>query len=101
VCLLGTAVQGHQQRGLQEAQTQHEIDMKRRRKRIALEKGLQNAAPRLVQARVVGCYSDVAARAEGERSLDDGVNSNCGFIDTANGAGIRPPSCGPGRRWSR
>src|SRR3989304_883142 len=45
--------------------------MKRGRERIALEKGLLNTAPGLVQSCVVGRHSDIATLAEREGLLQD------------------------------
>ena len=68
---LGVTVQRHQQRSLQKAQSQHEIDMKGRRQWIALVKGLLNHSSRFMQTRVVDGNPDVASPTQRERLFEN------------------------------
>ena len=57
------AMQRHQQRSLQKAQAQHQIDVKGRRERIALIERLWNRAARFAQPRIVQRHAHQPLRA--------------------------------------
>src|SRR5258708_1690683 len=69
---LGPAEQRHQQRGLQEAQAEHQVDVKLGRKRIALIEGLRNARSGFAQTRVIDGHANVAAGTPREGALENG-----------------------------
>ncbi len=71
------AVQRYQQRSLQEAQTQHQIEVKRRRQRIALIERLRNRASGLAQAGVVDGHADQMLGAIRQSALQDRVETTC------------------------
>jgi len=64
-------MQGRQQRSLQEAQTEHQIDMERRRQRIALIERLLEGAAGFTQTRVVDGHAHQALRAVLQGTLQD------------------------------
>jgi hypothetical protein len=57
------AMQRQQQRSLQEAQTQHQIDVKRRRQGVALIERLWNRTARFAQPGIVQGHADQTLRA--------------------------------------
>src|SRR6266480_8059286 len=61
----------HQQGSLQEAQTQHQIEVKRRRQRIALIERLRNRASGLAQAGIVEGHADQTLGAIRQSALQD------------------------------
>ena len=63
---VGTTVQGEQQRGLEEAQAAHQVDMKGRREGIAMIARLGNSAAGLAQAGVVDSDAHQAAGTIGQ-----------------------------------
>jgi hypothetical protein len=95
-------VQRHQQRSLHEAQTQHQIEMKRRRQRIALIECLWNRAARLPQPgyrrwprrlSVAGNTPKRASESAGTTAADP--------IGSASEESNPRSNCSSGRRWSR
>jgi hypothetical protein len=85
-------MQWHQQRGLQEAQTQRQIDMKRRRQRIALIERLWNRAAGFAQPRIVNGDTDQPLRAMLQGLLENGTEQILRFPPAA---GMEKVLCAP------
>jgi hypothetical protein len=69
---------------LQKAQTEHQVDVKGRRERIALIKGLGNSATGFAQAGVIDRHAHQAARAIGQGAPQH-VVEQCGRIPLTAG----------------
>src|SRR5258708_4937451 len=105
---LGPAEQRHQQRGLQEAQAEHQVDVKLGRKRIALIEGLRNARSGFAQTRVIDGHANVAAGTPREGALESGGaadirRSVCRYLVYGRNdpCGRVPASYRPGSSWRR